>query len=57
MEFLKKRVRQYQEKKLQEALDKIKFHQTLKRNLEESDDQDNKIIKEIALHEKMIHVW
>ena len=57
MEFLKKRVRQYQEKKLQEALDKIEFHKTVKKNLEESDNQDNKIIKEIALHDKMIHVW
>ena len=57
MEFLKKRVRQYQEKKLQEALDKIKFHQTVKKNLEDSDNQDDKIFKEIELHEKMIHVW
>ena len=57
MEFLKKRVRQYQEKKLQEALDKIKFHQTVKKNLEESEKQDDKIIKEISLHNKMINVW
>ena len=57
MEFLKKRVRQYQEKKLQEALDKIKFHQTVKKNLEDSENQDNKVTKEIALHDKMIRVW
>ena len=57
MEFLKKRIKQYQEKKLQEALDKIKFHQTMKKNLEESENQDDKIIKEISLHNKMINVW
>ena len=57
MEFLKKRVRQYQERKLEEALQKIKFHQTMKKKLEENENQDNKIIKEIALHNKMINVW
>ena len=57
MEFLKKRIRQYQEKKLQESLDKVKLHQTLKKNLEENDEYDDKIIKEISFHNKMIDVW
>ena len=57
MEFLKKRVKQYQEKKLQEALDKVKLHQKLKKKLEENDNFDDKIIKEISFHNKMIDVW
>ena len=35
MEFFKKRVRKYQEKKLNEILSKIQFHQHMKKELEE----------------------
>ena len=63
MDFLKKRVKQYQEKKLDEALSKIKFHIDMKKNLEKKiEKMDNdirlaSIKKEISSHEDMIHIW
>ena len=62
MEFFKKRVRKYQEKKLDEILSKIQFHQYMKKELEqkikENDNSENtKIIKEITYHNKMIKIW
>jgi tRNA U34 5-carboxymethylaminomethyl modifying enzyme MnmG/GidA len=62
MEFFKKRVRQYQEKKLNEILSKIQFHQYMKKELEqkikEIDNVENtRIIREIAYHNKLIKIW
>ena len=62
MEFFKKRVRQYQEKKLNEILSKIQFHQYMKKELEqkikEIDNVGNtRIIREIAYHNKLIKIW
>ena len=63
MDFLKKRVKQYQEKKLDEALSKIKFHADMKKILEQKVKKtDNgteltSIKKEISSHEDMIHIW
>jgi hypothetical protein len=62
MEFFKKRVRQYQEKKLNEILSKIQFHQFMKKELEqkikEIDNVENtRIIREIAYHNKLIKIW
>ena len=63
MDFLKKRVKQYQEKKLDEALSKIKFHLDMKKNLEKkikkssNDIELTSIKKEISSHEDMIHIW
>ena len=62
MEFFKKRVRKYQEKKLDDILSKIQFHQYVKKELEqkirEIDNIENtKIIKEIAYHNKIIKIW
>ena len=62
MEFLKKRVKKYQEKKLDEALSKVKFHTKMKIQLEneilktKGSDQ-NLIKKEISFHEKMLSIW
>jgi hypothetical protein len=62
MEFFKKRVRKYQEKKLNEILSKIQFHQHMKKELEEklkemSNDENTRIVKEIAYHNKIIKIW
>jgi len=62
MEFFKKRVRKYQEKKLNEILSKIQFHQHMKKELEEklkemSNDENTRIIKEITYHNKIIKIW
>lgn len=60
MEFLKKRVRQFQEKKLDEILSKIKFHQYMKRQVEQKlgmNHDKTKIRDEISFNEKMIEIW
>ena len=64
MDFLKKRVKQYQEKKLAEALSKIKFHLDMKKNLEQQIQKSNgnidvitTIKKEISSHDEMIDIW
>ena len=62
MDFLKKRVKQYQEKKLDEALVKIKFHSDMKKQLTkkvkvDGNDELSNIRKEISLHDEMISIW
>ena len=62
MDFIKKRVRQFQEKKLDEILNKVQFHEYTKKQLEKKKREDKnaetiKIIKEIAFNEKMIKIW
>jgi len=62
MKFFKKRIRQYQEKKLDEILSKIKFHQQMKKELEQKikemvNDEKTRTIKEIVDHSKMISIW
>ena len=60
MEFLKKRVRQYQEKKLEEALSKMKFHLKEKKQLEEQINSSNPkedIHRKISFHTKMSNIW
>ncbi|MGH1567535.1 MAG: hypothetical protein ACRBB5_09030 [Nitrosopumilus sp.] len=60
MDFLKKRVKQYQ-KKLDDALSKIKFHSDMKIQLEhkivDTNHDQNSIRKEILSHNKMIKIW
>ena len=61
MEFFKKRIREFQEKKLDEILSKIQFHQYMKNQAEQklggmTHDKD-KIREEISFNEKMIEVW
>ena len=62
MGFLKKRVKQYQEKKLDEALAKIKFHSDMKKQLMKKiksggNDEIPDMRKEISLHDEMITIW
>jgi len=62
MEFFKKRVRKYQEKKLNEILSKIQFHQYMKKELEEklkemNNDENTRIVKEVTYHNKIIKIW
>ena len=62
MEFLKKRVRRYQEKKLNEILSNIQFHQYKKNQLEQKleempYDETTKIRDEISFNKKMIEIW
>jgi len=62
LEFLKKRVRQYQEKKLNEILSNIQFHQDKKNQLEQKLEGMNyneisKIQEEISFNEKMVEIW
>jgi tRNA U34 5-carboxymethylaminomethyl modifying enzyme MnmG/GidA len=60
MEFFKKRIRQFQEKKLDEILSKIQFHQYMKnqaeQKLEEMTHDKTKIREEISFNEKMIEI-
>jgi len=62
MEFFKKRVRKYQEKKLNEILSKIQFHQYMKKELEEklkemNNDENTRLVNEITYHNKLIKIW
>ena len=62
LEFLKKRVRQYQEKKLNEILSNIQFHQRKKSQLEQKLEgmaygETTKIREEISFNDKMIEIW
>ena len=62
MDFIKKRVRQFQEKKLDEILNKIQFHEYTKKQLEQKKNKTEnaetvKIREEIAFNEKMIKIW
>jgi uncharacterized protein YaiI (UPF0178 family) len=61
--FIKKRVRQFQEKKLNEILSKIQFHQHMKNQLKQklegvtNNDNATKIREEIKFNDKMIEIW
>ena len=62
MDFIKKRIRKFQEKKLNEILSKIQFHKYLKNQLEQklesaTDDKISKILEEIESNDKMIKIW
>ncbi len=62
MDFFKKRIRKYQEKKLDEITSKIQFHQYTKKQLEQKikemiNNEKTAIIKEISYHSKMINIW
>lgn len=63
MDFIKKRVRQFQEKKLNEILSKIQFHQHMKNQLKQklegfsNNDYTTKIQEEIKFNDKMIEIW
>ena len=62
MDFIKKKVRQFQEKKLDEILDKIKFHEYMRNKLEREiiatmNAETDKIREEISFNKKMIEIW
>ena len=63
LDFIKKRVRQFQEKKLNEILSKIQFHQYMKNQLKQklegvtNNDNTIKIQEEIKFNDKMIEIW
>jgi tRNA U34 5-carboxymethylaminomethyl modifying enzyme MnmG/GidA len=62
LDFFKKRIRKYQEKKLDEITSKIQFHQYTKKQLEQKieemiNNEKTAIIKEISFHGKMINIW
>ena len=62
LDFIKKRVRQFQEKKLNEILSKIQFHQYMKNQLEQklditNNDETSKILEEIKFNDKMVEIW
>jgi hypothetical protein len=62
LDFIKKRVRQFQEKKLNEILSKIQFHQYVKNQLEQklecgTNAKIHKIREEIKFNDKMMGIW
>lgn len=63
MDFIKKRVLHYHEKKLDETISKIKFHSDMKRDIEQKikkekiNPSDPEIKKEISFHKEMIDIW
>ena len=63
LDFIKKKVRQFQEKKLNEILSKIQFHQHMKNQLKQklegitNNDNTAKIREEIKFNDKMIEIW
>ena len=61
MDFFNNKIKKYQEKKLDEILFKIQFHQSTKKELEEKMDKmeysDDKFTKDILYHGKMVEIW
>jgi len=62
LDFFKKRIRQFQEKKLDEILSHIQFHQYMKKQAEQklevtAYNEYAKIQEEISFNEKMIEIW
>ena len=61
MDFLKEKVRKYQEKKLIESKEKIKLHTEIKKRLENELKLDSssadKLKKEIKNQDKFIKIW
>jgi tRNA U34 5-carboxymethylaminomethyl modifying enzyme MnmG/GidA len=62
MDFFKKRIRKFQEKKLDEILSKIQFHQYMIKQAEHRLDEIThnetiKIREEISYNEKMMEIW
>jgi len=61
MDFFNNKIKKYQEKKLDEILFKIQFHQSTKKELKEKmdklDHEDLKRIKDILYHDQMAEIW
>ena len=61
LNFLTDKVRKYQEKKLNDAIQKLKIHQKLKKRLESelktTNDESNSIKNEIEKQNENIIIW
>ena len=61
MDFFNNKIKKYQEKKLDEILFKIQFHQSTKKELKEKmdklDHEDLKLRKDILYHDQMAEIW
>ena len=61
MDFFNNKIKKYQEKKVDEILFKIQFHQSTKKELEEKmnkmEHSDEKLAKDISYHGKMVEIW
>jgi chromosome segregation ATPase len=61
LNFLKEKVRKYQEKKLIESKEKIKLHTEIKNRLEgelkSNNGNENELKKEIEKQDKFIKIW
>ena len=60
MDFFKNKIRKFQEKKLNEILEKIQFHEYMKIQSEKkvNDSPDSaKLEKELSYHNLMVDIW
>tara|TARA_B110000438_G_scaffold136085_1_gene131548 strand:+ start:716 stop:946 length:231 start_codon:yes stop_codon:yes gene_type:complete len=61
MDFFKNKIKKYQDKKLDEILFKIQFHESTKKELERKlnkmEQSDDKLAKDISYHGKMVDIW
>jgi len=61
LNFLTEKVQKYHEKKLNEAIQKLKLHQKIKKRLETElkiiDDKSASIQKEISIQNENIAIW
>ena len=61
LNFLTDKVRKYQEKKLNDAIQKLKLHQKIKKCLElelkTTNDKSDSITKEITAQNEIISIW
>ena len=61
MDFFKNKIKKFQEKKMDEILFKIQFHESTKKKLEEEmkkiGAKDEKLEKNISYHSQMVEIW
>ena len=61
MDFFKNKIKKFQEKKLDEIIFKIQFHESTRKKLEEemkkSKEIDEKSQKQIKYHSQMEEIW
>ena len=61
MDFFKNKIKKFQEKKMDEILFKIQFHESTKKKLEEEmkkiGAKDEKLEKNILYHSQMVIIW
>jgi hypothetical protein len=61
MDFFKNKIKKFQEKKMDEILFKIQFHESTKKKLEKEmrkiGVKDEKLEKNISYHSQMVTIW